>query len=193
MRRSIFSLAAICLVSLLGCSALAQTVVSDGGSAETPQMVSAIGQQTGPITLARPARPTRAPIDKGRLNLQPATVGKGLELLAIGSVDVAPKTALPITISSSDPTKLLLSPLSTDPTGVNEGVASFVGTLPANKGINGNGFPAFWIQSLASSGTAQITLGAPGYTTATATITLTPSGFVLVSPSGNGREFHDSA
>ena len=127
--------------------------------------------------------------DLGRLNLQPATLGKDLELLAIGSITVAPTSNLSITISSSDPTKLLLSPLSTDASGTNVGVASFVGVLPAGKGINGNGFPAFWIQALASSGTVQITMDAPGYTSASATITLTPSGFVLLSPAGIGSNF----
>jgi hypothetical protein len=143
-----------------------------------------------PLSLERPIRPSR-PVSNalGRLNLQPSSVGANLELLAIGSVDVAPTSTLVITISSSDATKLLLSPLSSDALGTNAGVASFTAPLLAGKGINGNGFPAFWIQSLASSGTAQITMTAPGYTAASATITLTPSGFVLSGPSGTGTNF----
>jgi len=143
-----------------------------------------------PLSLERPIRPSRPDSNiLGRLSLQPSSVGANLELLAIGSVDVAPTSPLVITISSSDASKLLLSPLSTDPLGTNAGVASFTATLPAGKGINGNGFPAFWIQSLASSGTAQITMTASGYAAASATITLTPSGFVLSGPSGMGKNF----
>ena len=151
---------------------------------------SAVAAQDVSVSLSRPIRPSR-PYSAGtpQLLLQPASVGANLELLAIGSVTTAPSSPLTITITSSDATKLLLSPLSTDPSGTNAGVGSFTATLPAGRGVNGFGFPAFWLQSLASSGSATVTLSADGYVPATATISFTPSGFVLGSPNGTGANF----
>ena len=151
---------------------------------------SSLAAQDVSISLSRPIRPSR-PYSAGtpRLQLQPASVGANLEVLAIGSVTSAPSSPLTITIASSDPTKLVLSPLSTDPSGTNAGVGSFTATLAAGKGVNGSGFPAFWLQSLASSGSATVTLSADGYIPANATISFTPAGFVIEGPNGAGANF----
>src|SRR5450756_2067328 len=51
-----------------------------------------------PLSLERPIRPSRPDSNiLGRLSLQPSSVGANLELLAIGSVDVAPTSPLVIT------------------------------------------------------------------------------------------------
>jgi hypothetical protein len=75
-------------------------------------------------------------------------------------------------------------------------VASFTATIPAGKGLTDFGFYAgFWIQALDSSGTATITVSAPpgsGYQSAVATVTLTPSGFVLKGPGGTSANFNAS-
>ncbi len=125
------------------------------------------------------------------IHLGSATVGKNLQQLATGYLTVkAPAGGLSVTITSSDSSKLLLEPYASDPSGTGQGGGSFTATIPANKGLLGDfGFPAFWIQTLASSGTPTITVSAPGYQSAVATVTLTPSGFVLNGPSGTGANF----
>ncbi len=127
---------------------------------------------------------------QGQITLPPLSLGGNLESLATGSLDVAPTTDLPVTITSSDPTKVVLVPYSTDPTGATQGVAQITGTVPAGQGRLGFGFPGFWVQALSSSGTAQITIAAAGYVSGSATVTLTPSGFVLSGPGGTGANFN---
>jgi Divergent InlB B-repeat domain len=125
------------------------------------------------------------------IHLNPTSVGANLQQLATGYLTVAaPSGGLAVTVTSSDPSKLLLQPYASDPGGTSQGGGSFPATIPANKGLLGDfGFPAFWIQALASSGTPTITVSAPGYQSAVATVTLTPSGFVLNGPSGTGANF----
>ncbi len=79
-------------------------------------------------------------------------------------------STLNVTISSSDPTKFLVSGRIGDP-----GVPSL--TVPLASGAQTAGI---YIQGVASSGTASLIASAPGYTFGLATVTLTPSGFVLV-------------
>ncbi len=122
---------------------------------------------------------------KGNFSLNAASLGGNLETLAIGSLDVASSTALTITVKSSDPTKVLVDSNSTDPSGTAAGTGSFTATMAAGQRLT----PGFWIQALASSGTATVTISAPGYNPAVATVTLTPSGFQLNGPSGTGANF----
>ncbi len=127
---------------------------------------------------------------QGQISLSGLSLGKNLQTLATGSLDVAPSSPLTVTITSSDPTKVLLVSSATDPNGTTQGAAQITGTVPAGQGKFGFGFPGFWVQGLASSGSAQITISAPGYQPASATATLTPSGFILNSPSGAGASFN---
>jgi hypothetical protein len=132
-------------------------------------------------------------IGLGHLSLNSTSLGANLEVLATGSLDVPPPNPLSVTITSNDPTKLLLLPFATDPSGASLGVDHFTAFIPAEKGLAGDfGFPGFWIQALASSGTATITVSAPNYQSAVATVTLTPSGFVLNGPRGPGANFNAS-
>ena len=127
---------------------------------------------------------------QGQISLSGLSLGRNLQTLATGSLDVAPSSPLTVTITSSDPTKVLLVSSATDPSGTTQGAAQITGTVPAGQGKFGFGFPGFWVQGLASSGSAQITISAPGYLPATATATLTPSGFILNGPSGAGASFN---
>jgi hypothetical protein len=152
-----------------GASARTATLTLTGNAPESPQAVTLTG--TG--------------IVNGNLSLNPTSVGGNLQTLAIGSVDVPPPSDLIATITSSDPTKVLLEPVSIDVAGTSAGTASFTGTIKAGTNLT----PGFWVQALATSGTAQITVSAAGYTPAVATVTLTPSGFQLFGPSGIGKDF----
>ncbi len=81
-----------------------------------------------------------------------------------------------VTITSSDPSKLLVSGRPIDP-----GVPSL--TVPFNAGATSQ---SIFVQGVASSGSAFIIASAPGYVFGVATVTLTPSGFVLLINSQMG-------
>src|SRR5262249_55031883 len=78
-----------------------------------------------------------------------------------------------VTIASGDKNRLLLSDDATA-----AGVQSI--TISATAGSSST--PAFYAQALGDSGTVTLTATAAGYETATATVTLVPSGFVLGTP-----------
>jgi hypothetical protein len=170
------------------------TVPKSGGTGSinitfTP---SASGARTATLTVTDNASPSTQTVTlngtgsaNGTFSLNSTSLGGNLEVLAIGSVSAAPSSNLTVTITSSDPTKVLLEPSATDPSGTSAGTASFTGTI--NKGTNLT--PGFWIQAVASSGTAQVTVSASGYNPGVATVTLTPSGFQLNSPNGAGKNF----
>lgn len=139
-------------------------------AANSPQTISLSGTGTG----------------QGQISLNSLSVGGNLEALATGSLSVAPSSPLTVTITSSDPTKVLLLAYSADPSGKTQGSGQITGTVPAGQGVSGFGFPGFWVQAVAASGTATITVTAPNYASASATVTLTPSGFVLNSLNGTG-------
>jgi hypothetical protein len=108
------------------------------------------------------------------INLSDQTIGKDLQTTSSGTLGApAPAGNLQVTITSGDPTRVLLS---TSATAV--GSASIVQTVPAGS----TSVPSFFVQSLAGVGTVQLTASAPGYSDGTATITLNPSGFVIISP-----------
>jgi hypothetical protein len=69
------------------------------------------------------------------------------------------------------------------------GSQSIIVTVPAGSGVNGIGFPTYYVQALASSGSAQLTASATGYASTSFTVTMGPSGFVLVGPNGVGGNF----
>jgi hypothetical protein len=83
---------------------------------------------------------------------------------------------LVITLTSSDPSKVVLATSATAAGG-----PSITVTVPAGSS-SANGFA---IQALSDTGTATITATAPAFGADTATITLAPSGFVNTSPGGN--------
>jgi hypothetical protein len=119
----------------------------------------------------------------GVLGMPAVTVGGNLEVLATATLTIAPPSSVTVTITSGNPSLVLLS---TDTTGTSAGAATITVTIAAGATA---AFPGFFIQGLGSSGTVSLTLSAPGYANATGTVTLTPSGFVLASPSGAGAAF----
>jgi hypothetical protein len=100
-----------------------------------------------------------------------ANVGKNLQVTWGGYLGAdAPAGNLQLTITSADPSRVLLST-----NAATVGSASI--TLQVNAGSRN--IPTFYIQALAGSGTVQIIASAPGYATDTSTITLKPSGFYI--------------
>ena len=109
------------------------------------------------------------------------TVGQNLQTaIRVTLNSPAPVGGLPLTIASSDSSKVLFSSSATA-----VGLASI--TLNVQAGRNNS--QDFFVQGLQSGGAVNYTATGPGYGTAGGTITLTPSGFVIMSPFGRGADF----
>jgi len=105
------------------------------------------------------------------------SVGQNLEF--VGQITLgqpAPPGGLVVTLTSADPSRLILSA-----SGTTAGAANGVQTINVPEGTS---TAQFFLQALGNSGTVSYTASAPGYNPKTATITLTPSGLVLVAPTG---------
>ncbi len=105
------------------------------------------------------------------------TVGKGLE--AVSNVLFNGQTIAPtsITLSSSDPTKLLLS---ATPDGT--GSATITLVVPVGRSHSQD----FYLYGLANSGTVQYSASASGFNGGAGIVTLAPSGFIMTGPGGIG-------
>ncbi|HVZ60380.1 MAG TPA: choice-of-anchor D domain-containing protein, partial [Terriglobales bacterium] len=121
-----------------------------------------------------------------QVSMQSVTVGSNLQVLATASITSVPSSDVPVTITSADPTRVLLLNALTDSSGVGAGSSSITMTIRAG---NTTIFPGFWVQGLASSGSVLLNLSAPGYASSTATVSLSRAGFVLLSPQGQGADF----
>jgi len=109
-----------------------------------------------------------------------ASIGQNLQ--TSGTVvlgQAAPAGGLDVTLTSNNPDQLLLS---TTPTGA--GTASVTITIPA-----GSTTGSYYLQAGAASGAPTYTGTAPGYLTRNASVTLTPSGVVILGPGGPGLPF----
>jgi hypothetical protein len=121
------------------------------------------------------------------LNIPGGTnLGQNLQLTAVGSLNTpAPAGGMNITISSSDTSKAVLSSTATA-----AGTSSSITIAVAGgSGLNGFGFPSFYVQGLQSSGSVTLTATAANWGSGTITVNLTPSGFVLIGPQGMGNDF----
>ena len=108
------------------------------------------------------------------LRLPGVTIGRHLETSAMVVLgDAAPEKGVEITIRSSDPKKLLVSKTPED-----AGAASI--TVLARQGARMS--PEFWLQGQESSGSIAYSAEAPGYDSATGTVTLFPSAIAIVGP-----------
>lgn len=136
-----------------------------GVAVATGQILTASAPGIAPATST--VNITAAPL----INFGNFTVGANLQETASGSLaqPAPPVTGVLVTVTSADPTRLLLS---TDPLVL--GGASLQLAVAGNSAS----IPGFFLQALAGTGTVDITLSAPGYATRTSTITLQPSGFV---------------
>jgi hypothetical protein len=140
------------------------------GAAGTSQI--AVGTPTGFSTPAT-NRTITATVSSPTITLAPQSIGKDLEVgvgLSLGAP--APAGGLAITITSGDPTKLLVSASGTAAGNAN-------GSLTLNVAQNATSTQAIFLQALDSTGTVTVTVSAPGFSTSTSTMTLAPSGFAI--------------
>ena len=106
------------------------------------------------------------------------SVGNALEMqgtFALGAL--APTGGVTVTITSNS-SSLVLSNSATAPGSSVITLQVAAGDFGGESNANGPKYP-YWIQSLASSGTATFTVSAPGYVSHTSTVSLTPSGVVV--------------
>jgi len=152
------------------------TAVSPGGTTLTITPPSGFTTPNSNASVQVQVNPTTLSIHQTDL-----TVGQNLQTSAFVTLaGTAPPGGLTVTITSNDPSKLLLS---TDPTAA--GSASI--QLPVSPG--GHQTLNFFVQALANNGTATYTASAPNFGSATQTVSFGPSGFVLASPFGLGADF----
>ncbi len=174
--------------SLVG-TILGSPLTINGGSSNGNVAFHPIGAGDTTVSVSTPTgfnTPTSgtslvATVTGARINVNPVTVGSNLQVRVFGTLDTpAPSGGLTITVSSNNPNVLV----SADPLVV--GSSSTLIIVPAGT----TNLPAFYVQSLASSGTAQITLTGPGYGAAVANVVMTPSAILLTGPSGGaGQDF----
>jgi uncharacterized repeat protein (TIGR01451 family) len=108
------------------------------------------------------------------INLSPLapTIGRNLQVQVSPSLAAAaPAGGVSLTVTSAEPARLLVSTSNTA-----QGSGQVV--LPINAGSGSSVTPLF-LQALDGTGTVQLTLAAPGFTTRTTTITLGPSAIVF--------------
>jgi hypothetical protein len=120
-----------------------------------------------------------APTMFGTTGITPpnVTVGESLEVIANVTLDeVAPATGLEITLTSSDPSRVMFSR-----TAEGDGSASIKLTVRAGYRDS----PDYYIQGLGKSGAVSYTASAPGFANSSGTVTLAPSG-VILARSGMG-------
>ena len=134
----------------------------------------AVGGQIN-VTVHQPAVTLRMPI---------STIGQNLEVQATGSLEAATQNGVMVTVTSLDPNNVLLS---TSPTAVGSASIQLL-ILPGN-GLNGSGFPQYYVQAVGGAGTVQLQASADGYSSTLTTVTLAPSAFVLAGNNNVGNPF----
>ena len=112
------------------------------------------------------------------ITLTNASVGKDLEVsVSVSIPNPAPTGGQRITLTSGNPSALLIAGRPGD-----VGTASLIITIP--EGLTA--VSGVYLQGLVSTGATTLTASAGGFVDGVATITLTPSGFVLSGPNGVG-------
>ncbi len=167
-------------------SPLSVTLTSQNSSATTQFTAAGTGSTT--ITAMVPpgysspvANMLTATVTASGLTAGNTSVGNNLQtttnILLNGA---APSSGLMVTVTSNDPSKLLLSKTSGD-----MGLGSIMLKVPAGQ----NHTQDFYVQGLAGGGSVTYTADAPGFGNSTGTITLNPSGIVVTGPFGPGAAF----
>ena len=138
-----------------------------------------VNEPTGFSTPAGSANQIAVSVTNLALSCTGVTVGFNLENFTTCRLSGAAPSDTPITLTSNDPSKLLLS---LDPTKA--GSVSVDTLIRAG----GSSTPPFYVYGLGNSGPATFTASGGGFT-ATGTVTLAKSGFVLATPFGLGADF----
>lgn len=115
------------------------------------------------------------------ITLGNASVGQNLEVpilvtLPAAAIQAAGQGNFTLTLTSSDPTKLVLASSAGQ-----SGSGTAIINVPAFVSQTQGNF-SVWAQALAGSGTITVTAAANGFPSATSTVSLTPSGFTLLGP-----------
>jgi hypothetical protein len=159
----------------------------DTGVATVPSAVTVIAGQTSvqvPVTGVAPgatvirasapgiAEATANVTVGASINVNDIAVGDDLQGDLTGTLGApAPAGGVTVTITSLDPTRVLVSTTETVPGSASVVVQVTAGTVA---------IPRFFVQGLADSGSASLQITAPGFLTDTSTVSLTPSGFRFV-------------
>lgn len=123
---------------------------------------SATGYTSGTVTVNVTAR---------TFTFDTLTVGKDLQVGTQLTLSIsAPLAGVPVTLTSSDPSKLLLSTADNS-----VGTGSITVKVPSGSFTS----PTFYAQAKDSSGTVALTATASGYADGTTTVTLAPAGFYI--------------
>jgi len=122
---------------------------------------SATGYTTGSVT---------ANITVNSMSMPNVTVGKNLQTSSVVTFGVAPSAAIDITLTSSDPSKVIVS---------NALTSGGTGSATVHVNASSTTSVGFFIQGLADSGTVTLTAKAAGYVDTTSTVTLAPSGIIV--------------
>jgi hypothetical protein len=170
-------------VNLSSSNTLVATVPSTatfpGGSNTVSVPVNAISEGTavfhanGLNIPDAPANVTVAIPTLGSFTVNNVTVGQNLQQQLLVTLSNPVPVATDVTLTSSDPSKLVLGSL------VVQGTGTTLLKFPAG---SSNGI--VYAQALAGSGQVTVTASAAGYTSGSGTVTLTPSGFVITGPTG---------
>jgi len=156
----------------------------NGGDEYGTVQFNALGSGTTTISMTSPtgfSAPAQAAssmnvsVTAAGLSAPNVMVGKNLEIGINVALKGETQSVVQMTVTSNDPAHLLLS---ATPDGV--GSASIVLTLQ-NQYVAS---PGFYVQALASSGTATYTASLPGFGSTNGTVTFTPSGFMIAGDSG---------
>ena len=124
----------------------------------------------GYTTPASLAQSLTATVSAAGITVNAPNLGKDLEIGGTASLQApAPAGGVVVTITSSDPTRLLIAP-----NGAMVGSASINVTVPFNQST-----ASFVYQALQDNGTVQVTATAPGYAGGAASTVLRPSGFFV--------------
>jgi hypothetical protein len=150
--------------------------------ANVPFRISGVSEGTTKVTVKPPAGialssnfPSSIQVNVKAKAPQMADVEVGKDLMVVNwfVLPYAPSKAVPVTVTTSDPTAVLLSS-----DGQSAGKATITRTIDTNSSSLG-----FYVQGLKASGTARITASAPGFGSVTANVALDPSGFAWASDS----------
>jgi len=150
------------------------TSVATGGVAHDP-----IGVGTETITataqgfLATSSATRVVTVSAPMITLNPRTVGSGLQISTGGALNATGHNGRTLTITSSDPSTVVVSPDDQTP-----GTAS----IDIQMAAGSNGF-SFYVQGIeGATGTATLTATASGFLNGTTTITAVQPGIVLAGP-----------
>ena len=150
------------------------------GSAAITASATGISSVTATVTVSTPAS---VPF----ISISGVSIGQGLQAsITLSLLAIDPRTGMPVpspapagglrvNVTSLDPSKVLVAGRQSD-------AGSQQVTFGVPQGLSTVG--GIYLQGLANSGTATISASGLTFATGQATVTLTPSGFVLIGPNG---------